>query len=89
MSLDLCSLTFKKYFYGPLPGRGEAIAPFPMDPSLTRISARASRIHADNIWLSSRLRVFDFVWFTMENELPHTYDLPINEQKRSAKSFFN
>jgi len=32
-----------------------------MDPSLTGISVRASRIHADNIWLSSRLRVFDFV----------------------------
>ena len=59
----------------------------PMDPSLTGISVRASRIHADNIWLSSRLRVFDFMWFTTENELSHTYVLSINEQKRSAKSF--
>ena len=56
----------------------------PMDPSLTGISVRANGIHTDNIWLSSRLRVFDFMWFTMENELSHMYVLPINEQKRSA-----
>jgi len=31
-----------------------------MAPSLTGISVRASRIHADNIWLSSRLRILDF-----------------------------
>ena len=48
-----------------------------------------SQSHADNIWLSSRLRVFDFLWFTVENALSHTwaYVLPTSEQKRSAKSF--
>jgi len=33
----------------------------PMDPSLTGISVRASDIHADNIWLSSRFCVFNFL----------------------------
>jgi len=75
LSLDLFSLTFNKYFIAP------------MDPSLTGLLVRASRIHADNIWLSSRLCLFDFIWFTMENKLSHSYVLPINEQKRSAKSF--
>jgi len=80
LSLDLFSRTFKNIFMALLWG---AIAP--MDPSLTGISVRASDIHADNILLSSRLCVFNFVWFTMENILSHMlYVLSISEQKRSA-----
>ena len=59
LSLDLFSLTFKTYSYGPLTG---AIAPIAPHGSVTDcVSVRASRVHADNIWLSSRLRVFDFM----------------------------
>ena len=65
--LDLFSLKFGNIlwpFYG---GRSPTV-----DPSLTGISFRASRIHAD-IWLSSRLGVLDFMWFTMESELSRTH----------------
>jgi len=85
LSLDWFSLTFKTYSYGPLKGLNRPHRPH---GSVTDwVSVRASRIHADNIWLSSRLLVFDFMWFTTENELSHTYDLPINAQKPSAMSF--
>ena len=53
LSLNLFSLSFKIYFMALLRW---AIAPVaPMDPSLSGISVRTSRIHADNILLSSLL----------------------------------
>ena len=61
LGLGLFSLTFKNILLPSYVGR--AIAH--VDPSLIGISVTASRIHADNIWLSSRLRVFDFLWFTI------------------------
>jgi len=53
LSLELFSLKFKNILW---PYYGGQSPPSPtMDPSLTGISVRASRIdlHADNIWLSS------------------------------------
>ena len=56
LSLDIFSLTFKTYSPGHLMGGDR-----PHGSVTDWVSVRASRIHADNIWLLSRLRIFDFV----------------------------
>jgi len=61
LSLNLFSLSFKIYFMALLRWAIAPIAP-PMDPSLSGISVRTSRIHADNILLSSLLSS-STLWF--------------------------
>ena len=81
LSLDLFSLKFKNILW---PYYGGQSPPSPtMDPSLTGISVRASRIdlHADNMAVKSTSRLGFYVLHDVKRAFTHVRA----EKKRSAK----